>query len=463
VEGTTDRFEGLAARPAFVPARRPQIASLLAHPAAPPVALVALAAVLYAPHVITGGFVGDDWGYEADARIPRSLGAVISWLAPRTNHGELHAVYQLVVHRVFAGNLKLHMIWLAVLAAATGLMFYYLLRELSVRRTGAMWMAAAVMLMPLAAATHLWVTGGAGGLAVILAMFGAWCALRGLKQRSVSRGVLLHLAALMCYATSLLLYELAAPAIAVSILLYARVAPWRRAILPWVADLCLTVVILVHIASLNTTPKLPMSEQLHHAVGIARASAKAALAVGFILPSGHRRFALNALLAASASVVLVLLGLSFGQLCLTYKSRRSEAVKHSFKIIGIGIATIALAYILFVPSYLQPPGTWVDLRLNGFAVLGFAILFYGFGRLAKAWLPRRMPFGITPQSLVAVAGIAVIVSYAVKTEVSLQRFGSARGEQAQIHSIVTQLNRCYAHGGKLQDGGCGGLLQTWGG
>jgi hypothetical protein len=428
------------------------------------VALVFLAVVVYAPHLVSGGFLGDDWGYEADARIPLSLGTVISWLAPRTNHGELHAVYQLVVHRAFAGNLTMHMMWLALLAAATGVTLYYLLRELDVGRAGAAWVAAAAMLMPLAAATRLYVTAGAGAMAALLAVVGASCAVRGLRSHG-ARGVVLHVVALAFYATSILIYETALPVIALSLLLYARVAPRRRALVPWLADVCLVVVLAIHIEALTTLPTLPISEQFRHAVSVGGQTGEAGLAAGFILPPRSELHGWQyVVLAASAVVLLIMIGLAS-------RSDRSQEVRRSYWIIGAGVVLVAAAYSLFIPSGNDPLAHQLGLRLDGVAVLGYAVTFYGVGRLALAALPRRMPFGMTPPVLVTIAGCALIAAYIAKTEIDTASYARPRREQqAEIANLTRRLDACYTAGSGagfvdgrpvLENNACGGIVSSW--
>jgi hypothetical protein len=432
---------------------------------------VLLAVVVYAPHVVSGGFLGDDWGYEADARVPLPLGSVISWLAPRTNHGELHAVYQLLVHRAFAGNLTLHMMWLALLAAATAGTLYCLLRELDVGRAGAAWLAAAAMLMPLAAATRLYVTAGAGAIAVLLAVVGAWCAVRGLRSHG-ARAVLLHVLALSCYATSILIYEIALPVIALSLLLYVRVAPWRRALVPWLADVCLVVVMLVHIEALSTLPTLPLSAQFRHAASIGGQAGEAGLAAGFLMPPRSQLHTWHyVVLAGSVVALLTLVGLA-------RRSDRGPAVRRSYWIIGAGAAIVAAAYGLFIPSVSDPFSPVLGLRVDGVAVLGYAVVFYGVGRLALAALPRRMPFGMTPPVLTAMVGCALIAAYIAKTEIDTATYAMPRRDQhAQIENLSRSLNVCFARGSGngavgsgngsarggavLEDNACGGIVESW--
>jgi hypothetical protein len=439
------------------------VSRVLEHRAVAPLALVLLAALVYAPHVVSGGFEGDDWGYEADARVPLPLSKVISWLAPRTNHGELHAVYQLLIHRAFAGNLTLHMMWLALLAAATSVTFYCLVRELEVGRVGAAWLAAAAMIMPLAAATRLYVTAGAGSMAVLLALVGAWCAVRGLKSQA-KRGVLLHVIALGCYATSILTYEIASPVIAISLLLYLRIAPWRRVIVPWLADLCLVVVLLIHIDALSTLPTLPASAQLRHAVSIGGQAGEVGLAGGFLLPPRSQLHSWQyVVLAASILVLLTIVGLS-------YRSDRREAVIRSYRILAAGAVLVAASYSLFIPSVNGPLIPGLGLRVDGVAVLGYTVIFYAVGRLALAALPARMLFGITPAMLVAVVAGAVITAYIAKTEVDIASYAMPRREQgAQISTLTRRLDACFARGSGngvggqpvLQNNGCGGILASW--
>ena len=471
VEGITVPVEGVAAPRVSGRWKHGRLSSVLEHRAAAPLTLVVLAVVAYAPHVVSGGFLGDDWGYEADARIPLPLGTVISWLAPRTNHGELHAVYQLLVHRALAGNLTLHMIWLAVLAAGTALTFYCLLRELDVGRTAAAWMAAAAMLMPLAGATRLYVTAGAGSMAVLLALVGGLCAVRGLKSQGARR-VPLHTLALGCYATSILVYEIALPVIALSLLFYVRVAPWRRALIPWLFDVSLVIVMIIHIESLTTLPTLPLSAQFRHAISIGGQAGEVGLGAGFLLPPRSQLHTWQyGLLAGSAVVLLTIAGLA-------HRSDRAQEVRRSYLTIATGVAFVAAAYSLFIPSVEDPLTPGLGLRVDGVAVLAYAVIFYGVGRLALAALPRRMPFGMTSPVLSVFVGCALIAAYIVQTEIETATYAMPRREQhALIANLTRSLDACFAGGPRkraagsgrgsgggrpvLENNACGGIVSSW--
>ena len=124
------------------------------------------------------------------------------------------ALYYASTHGLFGGRVELHLALAVVLAALVSVLFFLVLRTLAVERIHAAAMALLLLVFPAADATRFWLAASVSLVSLSLLLGGLLLALKGLRERG-RRAVVLHAAAVACYALSLLAYEVAIVAIAV--------------------------------------------------------------------------------------------------------------------------------------------------------------------------------------------------------------------------------------------------------
>lgn len=185
--------------------------------------LAAVAAAVYGTHVRDGGFIMDDWSNRAKTRFLASCCGVGA-----TGHGSgyLAQVHNLLSdgpagyhiglpvliplsYRAFRPAIAPHLALAVALAVSVSVCMYAVLRRFRLAPVHAGMMAALVLVFPWSDANRLWAMAGYNQVGVVLWLVGLLVALRGVRA-SGGRAVLLHAAALACYAAGIAVYELLA-------------------------------------------------------------------------------------------------------------------------------------------------------------------------------------------------------------------------------------------------------------
>jgi hypothetical protein len=224
-------------------------------------ALTAVAAVVYWPRVVHGGFAWDDWWNGAAAATTLGQGFVGPF-----NVGEL--VYEpgiaLVLplpHLVFGDAAGWHLALAVGLGVALSLSLVGLVRELGVPALSALLIGVLALVFPWADANRLWATAGINQLAPILYFAGATVAVRRLPGRARL--------SLLLYVASMLTYAATVPAVALSPLLYRCRMPWREAWRRGRRDVAAAAAVAVYVSVTSPKPVQHLGGQVRHAQTIA--------------------------------------------------------------------------------------------------------------------------------------------------------------------------------------------------
>ena len=217
------------------------------------------------------------------------------------------ALYYASTHGLFGGRVELHLALAVVLAALVSVLFFLVLRTLAVERIHAAAMALLLLVFPAADATRFWLAASVSLVSLSLLLGGLLLALKGLRERG-RRAVVLHAAAVACYALSLLAYEVAIVAIASFVLVYRLRGPWRAAAARWFADLAAVGAVALYVRATTAKELSTVGEQIDRARTIQSHARTLLGSLG--LQDGVRRLPVAATAAALLLAALVWLLLS---------------------------------------------------------------------------------------------------------------------------------------------------------
>ncbi len=389
-------------------------------------ALGALGAIVYGPHVVHGGFAWDDWANAATS----ALHVAPHFLGPFNLREAAYepgiALALPLPHLVLGLNAGAQLALAVALGVGLSLALIALLRELGVPWAAAALAGALALLFPWSDANRLWATAGLNQIAAILYLAGATLALRGLRvdgplatrppagdpaaNRSVRR---LRRASLALYLVSMLTYAVAIPAVALSSLLYRLRVPWRVAWRRGRWDALVALAVAVYVEATTTKPTQPFGGQLHHALRIA--DQWLTLLAHAILPlSGlPRGVALAAIGAALLAGTLAVRGCARRD-----KTEHALALRRSLALALGGAFFSLLAYALFVPGdpKYQPLAPGLYNRVGLLAGPGLAVLAIGLIGLVAEGLAaqsRRVAAGSSRQSRRVATGSSVVLACAL--------------------------------------------------
>jgi hypothetical protein len=395
--------------------------------------LAVLAVAAFGAHLRPGGFYNDDWVYLSSTVYPAEdtfLGAVraLDWLSFRP----LQMLYWPFAFRVVGTDPSVHAGWLLAIATLMATLVFVLLRALRLPALHAGLVAALVLLLPVADSTRFWPAQGANVLAVACYLGGVIVALRGLRatERDAVRS---HLPAVVLYAASILLYEIAASTIVVTGLLYVTVAG-RRGVRPWAIDVALAGALLVLVTSHTFYDPLPLGDQLEHAVKIAR-QVPYVLAVTFWAPATPSPPARVAVLVVVAAILVA------GVLAARrpHADPAYPAALRGWLALALGAAlATGAAYLMIVPSAtLDPRGMGEFNRGNMLAGMGLVVFAYAViavaahiavGRL-RAWQPAGM-------AVIAAAAVLIGAGAVHQVRADQRVWEDAAREQERIIDVV---------------------------
>lgn len=371
-------------------------------------ALTLIAAALYGPHAIDGGFIGDAWSTRAAyvfSPHPGFFGTVghfldLSNIATRP----LYAVYRVALNETLGDHMGFWFAWQGASCVLMSLSVYLLLRRLDFAFVDAATIAVLLLIFPAASALSLWTPVIHVSLAISLATFGFLLALLAFEEGSLRRRTLAHSASLALFVASVLLYEAALPLILASALLYRLKVPWPSATARWALDcmVILPLTLTVTRSSDSAGQDQPASHFLSHAERIYERALE--LLDTVVLPLGDPAWhglALIALLSAVAGFVAHRLppgDVARGQL------RRWLAV------LGAGLIVVALGYSIFVPGidYYEPLAPGIANRVNAVPAIGWVLILYATVMLAATLALRGLRDSRSLTSGVAVLACAAV-------------------------------------------------------
>ena len=231
------------------------------------VGLALLAALVYGDHVLSGGFLWDDWE-NADTT---HRGGQPGFLGPfdlrQAAYRPLLALLLPLPHLAFGVHPAPHLALGLLLAVAASAAFFALLRAAGAPRTYATAAAALALLFPWSASTRLWATASVNMVALVLLFAAGAIALRALAGGEPRRRVALTAA---MYALAVLTYEAVAGLVLLLPLLYALRTPWRTALARWRVEAVAAGGAAVWVALATTKPERGPDGALGHAADMAR-------------------------------------------------------------------------------------------------------------------------------------------------------------------------------------------------
>lgn len=382
--------------------------------------LVAVAAVVYTPHVRNGGFYSDDWANASDYRYQGWSFAVTLWHDVLPGRPALAALLP-APYALFGNDPEAHLTMAVGLGIATSLCFYVFLRELSMEPIHAGIISILSLLFPWSEAARLWPTASLNNVAVCAYLLGTTLALRGLRL-SGRRAIVVHGAALVLYLLSLLVYEVAGFAIALSIILYRTRASFRHAALPWLGDVALVVGVL-GVSALFTSRVRHVGSLADRITDIPPFTTQGvSIFASTFLPPGFESS------ASKGAVVLVVASLIGCALWASRDPSRTN-VRRWLRIFGIATVGIAAAYFMFLGSFFLPVHEGIGTRMHTLAGLAFVVLCYATIVIGVELLTQR-PW---PSALLVVgASLLLALGFTSRLRADIGRWDAATVAQHEF-------------------------------
>ena len=304
-------------------------------------------------------------------------------------------------HELLGVDGSLHLALALVLAVATSLAFYAVLRALGMERPHAGAIAALLLLFPASDSTRLWASAGLNTLSVLLYLLGVLAALRGLGAAG-RRAAAWHVGALILYVLAIFAYEAVAGVVAATGFVYAFRSSWRAALRRWPADL-LTVAVAVALSAANTTRDVqPVGVQLQHARSIAEESLGVLAAAA--VPVGD---------SPRAAVLAGLTAIALAGAAAARRGVERRRLRRWLATGGAGAGAIAAGYLLLVPAHPHylPLNPGVTNRMNLVAALGFVLLVYALTMVAALLVARALGRPRLATALALAVTVAVGAGY----------------------------------------------------
>jgi hypothetical protein len=394
--------------------------------------LAGLGALVFYPHVRSGGFYSDDWASAATYHFSAPSRFLHAFQAYQHTFGTrpLLSAAKAGSYAVLGLHTGWHLALAVVLGVLVSLALYAVLRKFAIGAVPALVVAALALLFPWSDSTRLWSTASLNQLATLFYLLGLLVALAGLERRR--RGAILcHVAALVLYAVGMLVYEAVAGLVLLSGAFYGLYlrGRWAQVWKLWLADILLTLGVLGWSASGATAarPAPSVHKILHdlpHFVHQALSLGIHALAPGLpvLVPV--------VIVAVVAAVAVV----RWRRGELTGDARRWLAVA------GAAVLASAAAFVPLVGSGLHP----LDLGLNnrGNVAAALPVSLFVFAAIAVAvhvLLPRRS--AMAAAWVTVTLGVVVVLGYA-----HLIRNDVGRWDRAAVlqHRVLSALHSALA-------------------
>ncbi|HSR93496.1 MAG TPA: hypothetical protein VLK56_01405 [Solirubrobacterales bacterium] len=336
-------------------------------------ALLVLSALVFAPHILHGGFYLDDWGDAAGFRYPpggQTFGNELSYFWEGFHYRPILVLYTPLKYFVFGTHMGWIIAWTVALGVLVAVLLYGVLRTLSVPWYHAWVIAALTIVYPWFDSIRLWGSANPPPVSIALALAGLWvalCALRGHTWR-------VHLIASAFYLVSILAYEITLPLIAVFGGLYVLRAGWRTGRVRWAMDLVVVVIGAVWDKTQTTRAVSGVSAALAHLKEIVTHGGE--IAARTVQPLGAN---------PRTGLALAVLAIVFaaGLVAWRWAPERADrspgwGLREWLLLAGAGLLVAALGWVIFIPAdpYYTPTIFGETNRVNALAGLGLVIAAY---------------------------------------------------------------------------------------
>jgi hypothetical protein len=345
-----------------------------------------LAALVFGPLVLHGGFHFDDWSNGADTLYPPAGTNEFEHLAETTLFRPVLIVYVPLTYIVFDMHMWLHLAWSIALAVAVASLLYAALRMLDVPRLHAAFIAALVLIFPWFDGIRYWPTGAQVSLSLTFMLTGLVLALTGLRRGSLKW----HFSAAALYLTSILTYEITLPLIAMLGALYVGRVGWREGRIRWGIDIVTAIVGGIWVGTHTERIKSGVSGDISHLREIIDGGSEIMGRSAIPLGGPHTALALILLTAIFAAGVAV-----YFLRPEPVEERQGWGLRNWLLLGAGGFAVTLLGWVILIPAdpYYTPQIWGVSNRINGLAGIGLVILVYAaIGVLAdlfsRAWRGR---------------------------------------------------------------------------
>jgi len=368
--------------------------------------LAILAALVYGPDVLHGGFTSDAWSNRSIylSSPSKSFSGELSYYLDLPNFAvrPLFAVYIVILNAAFGSHFHFWLAWLVATNVVMSACLYILLRQLSFAAVDAGMIAILVLLFPAATSLRFWPATVQAPAAISFALLGFSLALVAFGAHGRARFGL-HCISLLLFAASLLLYEVALPLMLASVLLYRLRVGWREAAARWAAD---CIVLLCIVFTVTTSTPANETQNLAGMWSHARAIVSQAklLFLTVVLPFASAHWYILLMLALLPVAALVVY-------------RRSPVGDPNRRELGrwlacllAGLVVVGLSYAIYVPGvdYYVPMGAGIANRVNAMPSVGFSLIVYAGAMLASTLAFRDFAQRRTLATLFAAVGVALL-------------------------------------------------------
>jgi hypothetical protein len=367
---------------------------------------------LFLPRVQHGGFVSDDWSNRTAYLWGEPHGA-FAWLTVFFTHlGQKRPglnSYLIATQGTLGLHMKLYLAFAVAVGWLAAVLFYVLLRMFGIARLHAGLIAALALLFPAADATVLYAGATFVELALALFLGGTILAVASVRADAPRRAAVYAVLALILFAASALLHEVAAGAIALLLAVLAVAAARRGS--RGLAALYGACVVAAMVRLIVRPPQEPESfgHQISHAGTIVRQSGWLLADTAFPFGGGARIPVLVLLTVALAAAVVALSRLPGTD------PRRGE-IRRWLGLAGVGAVVVVAGYSVYVPSssvWYEPLAQGPNNRVNALAALGFVMVAYALIATTVTLLSgRRTRGGVLASVAAALVGAVLLAGYA---------------------------------------------------
>ncbi len=413
------------------------------------VVLAVIAALLYAPNAIHGGFLSDAWSNLAlyEFAPVHGFGHVLSYFLEQPNIAPrpLQGAYLLILSEVFGVHVGLWLTWQNATFVGMALMLFLLLRRLSVGAFDAASIAVLLLVFPAVNSLHFWTAMIWAPLSIGMALLGFILALAAFDAKNRRAQLLLHATSLLLFVASLLLYEVTLLIMLASVLLYRLRVPWRTAALRWAVD-CIILISLVLTVTLASSAGHQETEAGLYAHASVIFTSARLLFTTMVLPFGTDSWYVVGLLALIPATALLV------HIRLPAFDPTRRVLTRWLVVLAGGLLVVALGYAMYVPGtdYYNPVAPGVGDRINAVASIGWVLIVYSLAALSATVAFRGLPKGRMLSSagaalacaLIAIGWVRVVNGYS-------DAFVRAYDEDVRVLSVVRETIPTPLHGSTI--------------
>ena len=380
--------------------------------------LAIVAALVYGPQALDGGFLGDAWSNRAIFVFSDGsgfFGKLSDFLSmPHIAVRPLQAFYLVALNSVFGSHVGFWLSWQVVTTVLMCVTLYLLLRRLSLGPVEAGTIALLVLLFPAASSTRFWLATIWAPASLTLVFLGYLLAFSAFDAKRQRNQLLLHAASLALFVASLLLYEIALLLMLSSVLVYRLRVPWTAAAKRWVVDCAVLGILALTVTTGSDAGHVGTEVGVfEHGKVIAEQARTLLMTVVLPLNSGSWYMLLLVALVPALGVL--------GYRLLPAASPTRPELRRWLIAMAAGLAIVVLGYVVYAPGtdYYQPMGPGIMNRVNFVPSFGWVLMLYaGFmliATLALRELPnaRRWAAGVASVAclLIAIGWLKPISTY----------------------------------------------------